>query len=83
MVSTAGMFVDCTAMLSDLDSDKMTPEMLDRIAEHLLKQALGDNPVVVAGAKRRLEAGESVNVRGFTEPGETSARSLPSGGMED
>ena len=53
------MFVDCTALLSDLDPDKLTLEMLDKIAEHMLKQALGDNPQVVADVKRRLEAGET------------------------
>ena len=59
-----GMFVDCTALLSDLDPDKMTPEMLDRIAEHLIQKALGPNATseVVAETKRRLEAGETVTV---------------------
>jgi hypothetical protein len=58
------MFVDCTALLSDLDPDKMTPEMLDRIAEHLIQKALGPNATseVVAETKRRLEAGETVTV---------------------
>ena len=46
-----GMFVDCTALLSDLYPDNLTPEMLDKIAEHLIKKALGDNPAVVAEAK--------------------------------
>ena len=30
------------------DPDKLTPEMLDGIARHLIKEALGDNPAVVA-----------------------------------
>jgi len=72
-VVVIGLFVDRkgdgdkrrqrSAISASGDPDKVTPEMLDRIAEHLLKQALGDNPVVVAAAKRRLEAAESVNVR--------------------
>jgi hypothetical protein len=41
----------------DLDPDKLTPEMLDKIADHL-KKALGDNPRVVEDVKRRLEAGD-------------------------
>jgi hypothetical protein len=54
-----GMFVDCTALLSDLDAGKLTPEMMDKLADHLLKQALGDNPAVIAEVNRRLAAGEN------------------------
>ena len=37
----------------------MSPELLDKIANHLLKQALGDNPAVIAEVDRRLAAGEN------------------------
>ena len=59
-----GMFVDCTALLSDLDPDKLSPEMLDKIAEHLIQKALGPNATseAIAETKRRLEAGETVTV---------------------
>jgi hypothetical protein len=57
-----GMFVDRSALLWEIDPDKLTPEQLDCIAEHLIKKALGNNPQVVAEAKRRLEAGETVTV---------------------
>jgi hypothetical protein len=29
--------------LTDIDPDKLTPELLNKIADHLLKKALGDN----------------------------------------
>ncbi len=41
----------------DIDPDKLTPEQLDTIADHLLKKALGGDPVVAEEARRRLEAG--------------------------
>jgi hypothetical protein len=55
-----GMFVDRSALLWEIDPDKMTPEQLDKIADHLLKKALGDNPAVIAEVNRRLAAGEDV-----------------------
>jgi hypothetical protein len=42
-----------------LSLDDMTPEMMDKLANHMLKQALGDNPAVIAEVDRRLAAGES------------------------
>ncbi len=54
-----GMFVDRTALLWDLDPDKLTPAQLDVIADHLLKQVLGDNPKALAEVDRRLLAGET------------------------
>ena len=46
--------------LMEMDPDKLSPEMLDKIADHLLKKALGDNPVTISEADRRLTAGENV-----------------------
>jgi hypothetical protein len=57
--------------LMDIDADKLTPAQLDKIAEHMLKQALGDNPQVVADVKRRLEAGETVTVDAVCQAGGT------------
>jgi hypothetical protein len=58
-----GMFVDCTALLSDLDPDKMTPEVLDKLADHLIQRALKEkglnSPEMVAEVGLRLEAGET------------------------
>ena len=56
-----GMFVDHTALLWDLDPDKMTPTQLDKIGEHLIRMA-GIDETKVAEAKRRLAAGEDVTV---------------------
>ena len=58
-----GMFVDCTALLSDLDAGKLSPEILDKLADHLVEKALaGKPPAMVEEAKRRLRAGEEVTV---------------------
>ena len=56
------MFVDRTALLWDLDPNKMTPDQLDVIANHLLRQALPDLPELVPEVRRRMEAGEMVKV---------------------
>src|ERR1035438_705529 len=54
--------------LMDMDPDKLTPEQLDCIAEHLIKKALAGQPeAVVAEARRRLEAGEAVTVEALAE----------------
>jgi hypothetical protein len=45
--------------LLDLDPNKMSPELLDKIADDLLKKALGDNPRAIAEVDRRLAAGEN------------------------
>jgi hypothetical protein len=59
--------------LMDIDPNKLSPEMLDKIAEHLLAKALaGKSPAMVDEARRRLEAGETVTVEGLCrEMGET------------
>jgi hypothetical protein len=64
--------------LLDIDPDKLTPAQLDGIAEHLIKKALADKPeAMVAEARRRLEAGESVTVEALYEhAAEERARSL-------
>lgn len=56
------MFVDRTALLWDLDPGKLTPAMLDKIADHLLNKALGGNQRAVAEAQRLIEAGENPTI---------------------
>src|ERR1035438_363455 len=67
-----GMFVDCTALFSDLDPDKMSPELLDKIANRMIEQALGSG--AAAEVDRRLKAGESVELadvqKAIEAPGE-------------
>jgi hypothetical protein len=48
--------------LMDIDADKLTPAQLDKIADHLIKKALGDNPAAAAEATRRIEAGETPTI---------------------
>src|ERR1035438_6752958 len=46
--------------LMEIDPDKLTPAMLDKIAEHLLKQMFGDGSKALAEVDRRLlAAGET------------------------
>ena len=45
--------------LMEIDPDKLTPAMLDKIADHLLKKALGEN-APIAEIDRRLAAGQDV-----------------------
>jgi hypothetical protein len=52
------MFVDCTALFSDPDPDKMSPELLDKIANRTLEQALGEN-APIAEVHRMVAAGEN------------------------
>jgi hypothetical protein len=47
-----GMLVDCTALLSDLDPGKMSPELLDKMANRMIEQALDSNPRAIAEAQR-------------------------------
>jgi hypothetical protein len=60
--------------IQDIDLDKLTPEVLDKIAEHLIAKALGadSTPEAVADVKRRLEAGETIEgeCEDVTEPKE-------------
>jgi len=61
----------CTALLSDLDHpDKMAPEILDKLADHLIQKALKEKGLrsdaqAVADIGRRLEAGETVTLDAF------------------
>lgn len=52
--------------LMDIDPDKLTPEILDKLADHLIQKALKEkglnNPAAVAEVTKRLEAGETVTV---------------------
>jgi len=57
-----GMFVHRSALLWETDPDKMTPDQLDVIADHLIRKALGDNPAAVAEAQRLIEAGETPTI---------------------
>jgi hypothetical protein len=44
--------------IQDIDPDKLTPEMLDKLAEHLINKALaGKSPEEAAETRRRIEAG--------------------------
>jgi hypothetical protein len=53
--------------LMDIDPDKLTPEQLDKIADHLIQKALKGNPTAVEEARKRLEAGESVTFEDVTK----------------
>ena len=56
----------------EMDPDKMSPELLDKIADHLLKKALGEN-APIAEINRRLAAGEDVTfeeAKAIEAPGE-------------
>lgn len=68
--------------LMEIDPDKLTPEMLDKIAEHLLAQALaGKSQKVVDEARRWIEAGEPVTVEGICrEMGEPIVGGAPGSG---
>jgi hypothetical protein len=58
-----GMFIDRSTLLWETDPDKMTPDQLDCIAEHLIQKALaGKPPEMVEEARRRIEAGEMVTI---------------------
>jgi hypothetical protein len=68
LVGTAACSSIALRCLSDLDPDKLTPEMLDKIAEHLITKALGTNrPGLMAEVERRIEAGEEVTLETFAE----------------
>ena len=79
-----GMFVDRSALLWETDPDKMTPDQLDVIADHLLSRALGGNQRAVAEAQRLIEAGENPTIEDCMrvveqEPGKMSPLVVASG----
>jgi hypothetical protein len=57
--------------LMDIDPDKLTPEVLDKLADHLIQKALKEkglnSPEMVAEVGRRLEAGETVTVEALAQ----------------
>jgi hypothetical protein len=53
--------------IQDIDIDKLSPEVLDRLAEHLMNKALGGNPKAVAEARRQIEAGKTPAVEAIAE----------------
>jgi hypothetical protein len=63
--------------LLDLDPDKLSPEILDKLADHLIAKALKEkglnSPEMVAEVGRRLEAGETVTVESLAHVMETPA----------
>jgi hypothetical protein len=55
--------------IQDIEIDKLSPEVLDKIADHLIQKALKDRPAaVVEEATRRLEAGETVTIESLETP---------------
>jgi hypothetical protein len=46
--------------IQDMKLEDLTPEVMDKLADHLMRTALGDNPAVLAEVDRRLAAGEDV-----------------------
>ena len=57
--------------LMDIDPDKLAPEVLDKLADHLIQKALKEkglnSPEMVAEVGRRLEAGETVTVEALAQ----------------
>ena len=49
--------------IQDIDIDKLSPEILDKLAEHLINKAMaGKPPEMVEEARKRIEAGETVTI---------------------
>ncbi len=56
----------------DIDIDRLSPEILDKLADHLIQKVLKENSLrsdaqAVAEVGRRLEAGETVTVEALAE----------------
>lgn len=49
--------------LYEIDWDNAPPELLDKVADHLLKLVVGDDPDAVGAMRKRIEAGQLVEVR--------------------
>jgi alkyl sulfatase BDS1-like metallo-beta-lactamase superfamily hydrolase len=54
-------------LLWEIDPGKLTPEILDKLAERLMNKALGGNQRAVAEARRQIEAGETPTVESVAE----------------
>jgi hypothetical protein len=48
--------------IQDIDPNKVSPELLDKIANRMIEQALDGNPRAIAEAQRLLEAGEKPTI---------------------
>ena len=49
--------------IQDIDPEKLSPEILDKLAEHMIQKALaGRPPEMIEEARKRLEAGEEVTI---------------------
>jgi hypothetical protein len=49
--------------IQDIDSEKLSPEILDKLAEHMIQKALaGRPPEMIEEARKRIEAGEEVTI---------------------
>ncbi len=48
--------------IQDIDPDKLPPELLDKIANRMIEQALDGNPRAIAEAQRLIEAGETPTI---------------------
>jgi hypothetical protein len=54
--------------LMDLDVEKLSPEILDELAEHLIQKALaGKPPEMIEEARKRIEAGKTVTIESLEE----------------
>jgi hypothetical protein len=64
-----GLFADRSGhgFYWDGDPNTLTEEQQEKLAEHLIRLAVGDDPQIVAEAKRRLEGGETVTVEAMYE----------------
>jgi hypothetical protein len=49
--------------IQDIDPEKLSPEILDKLAEHLInKELAGRPPEMIEEARKRIEAGEEVTI---------------------
>ncbi len=75
-----GMFVDRSALLMDLDPAKLTPEVLDKLAEHLMNKAFNGDQRAVAECRRQLEAGGTPTMDGvYAALGDDSSQDVTNG----
>jgi hypothetical protein len=49
--------------IQDIDPEKLSPEILDKLAEHMIQKALaGRPPEMIEEARKRIGAGEEVTI---------------------